>query len=541
MRGFYSGVFWGLVVSGLGVAVMSVLTPLAPPPDIAQITPDTGQAQDMGAAATQSAVTQPDPAMVETARTAPVAPDPAPDTVNDRVSMAMASTGRPEVGDTARQPASPAGAEGEAGVRSTASGTAALMSNPVTKPPAAPVRDSVAALPPAVAGGHGSAQVTAPQAFGIAAEMGATDPPQIKAPSDPSPAGTDQIAAMPPPQIETAPVAATASGGRPEGNPVVQGAARSDNAAAEPSEVTTPAGGTEGDTPEPSVIVPREPEPPVESGAVSAPPPIAALPQAGIDDSAPRPSVGKRVVPLTERQPIGKEDALAEPPLRQFATPFDVAADKPLMAIVLIDDGDADGVDTLAAFPYPVSIAIDPAAPDAVERMARHRSAGFEVISLVDLPRGASAQDAEVSLSAGFDRLTEAVGVLEGPDTGLQGNRNLSGQVVDFAKNTGRGVVMRASGLNTAYKLALRDRVPAALVFRDFDGAGQSPDVMRRFLDQAALRAGQDGTVVMMGRLRPETVRALIAWGLQDRGARVALAPVSAVLMRSVAEAAITD
>jgi polysaccharide deacetylase 2 family uncharacterized protein YibQ len=68
-------------------------------------------------------------------------------------------------------------------------------------------------------------------------------------------------------------------------------------------------------------------------------------------------------------------------------------------------------------------------------------------------------------------------------------------------------------------------------VFRDFDGAGQTPTVMRRFLDQAAFRAGQEGAVIMLGRVQPDTISALLLWGLQDRASRVALAPVSASLL----------
>jgi hypothetical protein len=81
--------------------------------------------------------------------------------------------------------------------------------------------------------------------------------------------------------------------------------------------------------------------------------------------------------------------------------------------------------------------------------------------------------------------------------------------------------------------------VPSATIFRDFDGAGQDAAAIRRFLDQGAFKAGQqagglqeaegDG-VIMMGRLRPDTISALLLWGLQDRAQRVALAPVSAVL-----------
>jgi polysaccharide deacetylase 2 family uncharacterized protein YibQ len=71
-------------------------------------------------------------------------------------------------------------------------------------------------------------------------------------------------------------------------------------------------------------------------------------------------------------------------------------------------------------------------------------------------------------------------------------------------------------------------------VFRDFDGKGQGATVIRRFLDQAAFRASQeeDG-VIMVGRLRPDTISALLLWGLQDRASSVALAPVSAVLNAS--------
>ena len=52
----------------------------------------------------------------------------------------------------------------------------------------------------------------------------------------------------------------------------------------------------------------------------------------------------------------------------------------------------------------------------------------------------------------------------------------------------------------------------------------------RRCLDQAAFRAGQEDGVVMLGRLREETISALMLWALQDRAAQVALVPVSGVL-----------
>ena len=48
------------------------------------------------------------------------------------------------------------------------------------------------------------------------------------------------------------------------------------------------------------------------------------------------------------------------------------------------------------------------------------------------------------------------------------------------------------------------DGVAAATLFRDFDKDGQDARVIRRFLDQAAFRARQDGSVVMLGRVRAE-------------------------------------
>jgi hypothetical protein len=40
----------------------------------------------------------------------------------------------------------------------------------------------------------------------------------------------------------------------------------------------------------------------------------------------------------------------------------------------------------------------------------------------------------------------------------------------------------------------------------------------------------------MLGRMRPETISALLVWGLQDRANQVALAPISAVLLAANGE-----
>jgi polysaccharide deacetylase 2 family uncharacterized protein YibQ len=212
---------------------------------------------------------------------------------------------------------------------------------------------------------------------------------------------------------------------------------------------------------------------------------------------------------------------------------FDNPEGKPLMAIVLIDDGSSPiGLEALDAFPYPLSFAVDATRPGAQEAMERYRNAGFEVLAIADLPEGADARDTETVMQTVFATLPETVGVLEGTGAGLQNSRDSSEQLAPILLESGHGLVVFAKGLQTAPKLIAREGVPVGTIFRDFDGADQSPTVIRRFLDQAAFKAGRDeGGVIMLGRLRADTISALLLWGLQDRASRVALAPISTVLL----------
>ncbi|MFW8593185.1 divergent polysaccharide deacetylase family protein [Cribrihabitans neustonicus] len=273
-----------------------------------------------------------------------------------------------------------------------------------------------------------------------------------------------------------------------------------------------------------------EPDPGAEAEAAEA----SSAQDEGASGAAEGPGIGTPVVPLTERAATQAEPSTA--PFADFSVPFSNPEGRPLMSIVLIDAPGSLGAEALADFPYPLSIAIDPDDPEAERKMAMHRAAGFEVLLLTDLPRNAAPQDAETALEVWRTRLPEAVAILEGVETGIQGNRPLADQVTNFAAAAGYGLLTQNSGLNTVQKLALREGVPAGVVFRDFDGAGQDPRAIRRFLDQAAFRARQEGAVTMLGRLKPDTVSALLIWGLQDRANQVALAPVSATLEAQLPE-----
>ena len=229
------------------------------------------------------------------------------------------------------------------------------------------------------------------------------------------------------------------------------------------------------------------------------------------------------------------------PAITRFGQPFANPDDKPLMSVLLMDvgsdlQGGEVGIAALRSFPYPLSFAVDVSLPDAAERMKIYRDEGFEVLAMVDLPQGAQPSDAETTLAVAFSRLPEVIGVLEGLGAGLQPDRATADQVTAILGQGGYGLVTQDKGLNTMPKLAVKEGVPAAPVFRDFDSKGQTSTVIRRFLDQAAFKAGIEGSVIMMGRMRPETISALLVWGLQDRASQVALAPVSAVLKNATPE-----
>ena len=219
------------------------------------------------------------------------------------------------------------------------------------------------------------------------------------------------------------------------------------------------------------------------------------------------------------------------PPVKRFAIDVQTPEDKPKMAIVLMDEATGPmPLETLSAFPYPLSIAVDTSREDAGEKMKAYREAGFEVLAMVSLPEGAAPRDVEVALPVLLERVPEAVAVMEAPGDGLQKDRKVSDQVARILADTGHGLLLFPKGLNTAQKLAAKNGVPSATVFRDFDGGGQNARAIRRFLGNGALKAGTEGGVVMVGRLRPDTVNALLVWGLDERAGQIALVPVSQLL-----------
>ncbi|MGB7263117.1 MAG: divergent polysaccharide deacetylase family protein [Albidovulum sp.] len=217
----------------------------------------------------------------------------------------------------------------------------------------------------------------------------------------------------------------------------------------------------------------------------------------------------------------------------RFAAPFVNEEDKPLVAVVLIDQGEAaGGLDpaALAAIGQPITIAIDPERPDAGARAAVYRLAGHEVVILApEMPRGATASDLEVAYQSYTRALPEAVALIGTPVSVFQSDRRVAQHMVALLATDGRGLVTYNRGLNPARQAATGAELPHAGVFRALDAEGESGNTIRRYLDRAAFEAARAGTVLVVGGSSSETVAALKDW-IADGGKGSVVGPASAAM-----------
>lgn len=267
-----------------------------------------------------------------------------------------------------------------------------------------------------------------------------------------------------------------------------------------------------------------------------APAPASSLePTPGFDDTPDGvvvgrlPKIGDAPVTAAAAPEAANEEA---PPILAFAAPFENPDNKPVLAVVLIDGGGAD-LDraSLAALPFPVSFALDPLDPATPERAALYRAAGREVVMLATgIAYGAQAADVEVAFQSMAQGLPEAVAVMDLATPMFQNQRPLASIVVTVVAAQGRGLLTWDQGLNAADQVARREDVAAAVIFRDLASSGTDGAAIRRLLDRAVFKAGQDGRVVVAGTATTETVAALLEWSVEGRAATIALGPLTAAM-----------
>ena len=474
VRDFVKGVLWGGVVAVAGLAVASQMAPIDRQPALAGAV-DAEQPQAEGGVAP---------------------PSPAP------------AEGQTEVLET---PPGPAQAPQDLAVGSDAADEPLLrpMAEAEAPPPASVVPD----MQPAVT---------------------TAEAPKAEAAPEPAPK---------PAEVETPAVTEGASA-LPEGD----GVAKDAEPAAEPAEdqvveEETAAVVPEAETPPLPEVADATPVP--ETSPEAEPAPEAMAPAASLTPST---GLGEKTVEgvTTGRLPsIGAEapaeDANAEavavpaadlPPVQRFARSFTNPEGKPLFAILLIDPGTAEVKRAeLAGLPFPVSFVLDPMAPGAAEAAAIYRAAGQEVVMLATgIPRGATAADLEQSFAGLQGALPEAVALIDTAAAIFQDDRGLAAEVVTHLADQGRGLVTFDRGLNAADQVARREGLPAATIFRSLDDDGEDAPLIRRYLDRAAFKAAQEGSVVVIGTAREATVAALMEWAVEGRSASVALVPITAVM-----------
>jgi len=289
-------------------------------------------------------------------------------------------------------------------------------------------------------------------------------------------------------------------------------------------EPTTPSVGSEADvTPEPGSTL--EPTPGLDAAPEGVV--VGRLPK--IEDQTEGAEGDVEVAGEAADAPEASTDAQ---PILAYASPFENPDAKPVLAVVLIDSGAAD-LDraALAVLPFPVSFALDPLDPATPERAALYRAAGREVVILATgIAYGSQASDVEVAFQSMAQNLPEAVAVMDLATPMFQNQRPLASIVVPVVAAQGRGLLTWDQGLNAADQVARREDVAAAVIFRDLASSGTDTLAIRRILDRAVFKAGQDGRAVVAGTATAETVAALLEWSVEGRAATIALGPLTAAM-----------
>lgn len=253
------------------------------------------------------------------------------------------------------------------------------------------------------------------------------------------------------------------------------------------------------------------------------------LPTIGSQEDAPESdATAENVV----QEPVQSDVALIA-----HSEPF-TADGQSLFSIVIIDVG-REGVprEQLLNSTYPITVAIDPVAPEAASLAAQYRAAGIEVVALVnDLPLAAQPSDVQVAVSGYFDILDRSIAIMDPLDRRLQRNSSLLQPVLGALSATGHGLLTYAQGLNSARQTARRYDVPSASVFRILDAEGERAPKIKRYLKRAAFNANKNGAVVVVGRSYSETMTAILEWALESNDTSMSIAPLSSILKTDLPE-----
>lgn len=277
---------------------------------------------------------------------------------------------------------------------------------------------------------------------------------------------------------------------------------------------------------------------------------MAAAPQQvtadGVDTGA-RPSVNTESAAMPEiggseleeeDLPLGPApDLQAGAALADNAAGFSGDSSRPLMSIILIDTGENPDLRAgLTALTAPITFGVEADIRDAEEVATGYRNAGFEVTAVLpasgrlglvpDLPE----EEVEPLLARVFQRVPVAATVMDPIGGPLPKDRRIANAVLEALSVTGHGLLThRGNGLNNVPIIASEQGVPSELVYRVIDEESGQANI-NLALERAVLDASRSGHVIVVGRVRQETVTTLFSWLLGSGAREVTIAPASAVL-----------
>ncbi len=253
--------------------------------------------------------------------------------------------------------------------------------------------------------------------------------------------------------------------------------------------------------------------------------------------------------PQPEQEPseeVEVEEAPSEvvdpdaPAILRYAAEFENTDALPLVNMLLLDDGRVPSGNVID-LGLPVTVILDPLAPDAGIRMDAYRKAGIEVGLRAGLPTGATPSDVEVAMEAALSALPQSVVLYSDGQDGVQSSRSVSEQIVQILAAEGRGLVAVSRGFGNALRFAEQANVPAIGITRNLDDLGENEAAIGRALDQTAFRARQSGNAVVVAETSTYMLSALRTWARQNDGDQLRLAPVTAVLGITTVEDPATD
>lgn len=207
----------------------------------------------------------------------------------------------------------------------------------------------------------------------------------------------------------------------------------------------------------------------------------------------------------------------AEPALDRFSVPFAPAGDRPLLAVILRDQGAAP-LD-LSGVALPLSLAIDPSLADAAARAEAYRMAGREVA----IYAGALAPG---EVPQAIQAVPGALGVLESAAPPAARTRSIRAEI----EARGQALIVPARGLNSGVRAARE----AGLAALSLDARADRLSELRRALERAVISAERTGFAVIEAPADPAVLVALQAWSASARGQQVEFAPLSAVVREAM-------